>query len=53
MAEEGPWWAKMVLMMGSSRWCLPYVVVYGIASLVVDSLYVGLVARVQGKARLL
>ena len=45
----GPWWAEMVLMMGNSRWCRSYVVVHGIGGLVVGSLCVGLVARVQGK----
>ena len=44
-----PWWAEMVVMMGSNRWCWPYVVVHGIGGLVVSSLCVGLVARVQCK----
>ena len=34
----GPWWAEMVVMIGSSRWCWPYVVVHGIGGLIVGSL---------------
>ena len=40
MAKEGhggQWW---ILMLGSSRWCLPYVMVHGIGGLVVGSLCV-------------
>ena len=28
--REGPWWAELVLIMGGSKWCQPYVVVHGI-----------------------
>ena len=49
----GLWWVEMVLMMGSSRWCWPYLVVHDIGGVVVGSLCVGLVARVQGRAGLL
>ena len=48
-----PWWARWILMMGSSRWCLPYVVVHGIGGLDVGSLCVGLVAGMQGRVGLL
>ena len=51
--REGPWWAEMVLMMGRSRWCWPYVVVHDICGLIVGSLCVGLVAGVQNRGGLL
>ena len=48
-----PWWAEMVVMMSSNRWCCPYVVVHGMGGLVVGSLCGGLVAGVQDRAGLL
>ena len=36
----GPWWAKLVFMMGGNRWCQPYVVMHGIGGLLADYLCV-------------
>ena len=49
----GPWWAKMVVMMGNSRWWWLYVVVHDMSGLIVGSLCRGLVVGVQGRAGLL
>ena len=51
--RDGPWWAELVLIMGESKWCRPYVVVHGIGGLLVGCLCVGLVGCVKGKVGLL
>jgi len=43
----------VLVMMGSNRWCSPYVIVHGMVAWLVVALYVGLVAWVQGSAGLL
>ena len=53
MAEEGHGGHRRILMMGSSRWCWPYVIVHGMVAWLVAALYVGLVAWVQGSVGLL